>query len=133
MSFPPRARRSVVVPPGRRPPAELLSVTVVVAEDPSPETSYLDQEEFVERKAEYESGAFHLIGVRIEAEARIESTTQVLKSPGLWGIESDTEQDEIDRIVADEWDVLRAVLKTVGVPTSQLPIEFDPAWVEWRT
>ncbi|KKK92191.1 hypothetical protein LCGC14_2705370, partial [marine sediment metagenome] len=31
------------------------------------------------------------------------------------------------------WAALRAVLKTVGVATEQLPLEADRKWIEWRT
>ena len=58
---------------------------------------------------------------------------QTLRSGGLNGIESDSEQDELDEIIHEEWSRLRDVLKTVGVPTDQLPLEVDRSWVEWRT
>jgi hypothetical protein len=133
MNDPQRPRRRVVVLTGRRPPAELRAVRALVLEDPNPETSYLDQEELTDRKEEYEAGDFSFVGVRIEAEVTIDATTQVLRSPGLWGIESDADEEEIDRIIADEWEALRSVLKTVGVPTSQLPLAPEREWIEWRT
>lgn len=135
MSLPPPGaprRREVTVPP-RKPPAQLLSLRAIVAEDETPEASYLDQDGFEERLTEYRKRVFHFVGVRIEAEIKICETTQILKSPGLWGIESDIEPDELLRVVSEEWEVLRTVLKTVGVPTSEMPKDADPEWVEWRT
>lgn len=131
MSTPPRRR--VVVAPARRAPAELRAIRVIVEEDPDPDTSYLDQDDFEERRAAYKAGEFRFVGVRAEAEVVIEETDQVLSSPGLWGIESDLGEEDLDRIVSEEWAALRSVLKTVGVATDQLPLEADRAWIEWRT
>ena len=106
---------------------------VIVESDPDPDASYLEQEEFEDRLKSYKKGDFELQGVRAEAEVVIEGITQTLTSGGLSGIESDSEENFFDEIIAKEWETLRAVLKTVGVPTEQLPLDVDRAWVEWRT
>ena len=69
----------------------------------------------------------------IEAEVLIAETVQTLVSTGVGGIESDTDEEGLEQIIGDEWDSLRVVLKTVGVPTDQLPLAVDRAWIEWRT
>ena len=131
MSLPPRRR--VVAAPARRPPAELQAVRVIFEPDPEPDTSYLEQDEFRERFETYQRDEWHLIGCYAEAEVVICDVVQTLTGGGLWGIESDSEQEYLDEIVHGEWSRLRDVLKTVGVPTDQLPLEVDRAWVEWRT
>jgi hypothetical protein len=131
MSLPPRRR--VVAAPARRPPAELRAIRVIFEPDPDPDTSYLEQDEFEERLATHKKDEWNFVGCHAEAEVVIEEITQTLTSGGLWGIESDSEQEHLDEIIAGEWAALRNVLKTVGVPTSELPIEVDRAWVEWRT
>lgn len=83
--------------------------------------------------AAYQEGQFNFIGLRIEATVLIEETTQTLVSPGLWGIESDVEKSELEESLREEWDGLRRVLKAVGIPTDQLPLEYNPEWLEWRT
>jgi hypothetical protein len=128
-------RRRVVAAPARRPPAELRSVHVIFEPDPEPDTSYLfGQDELTDRRVEYERDEWHLVGCRAEAEVVIapETTVQTLRSGGLYGIESDSEQEYLDEIAVGEWSRLRDVLKTVGVPTDQLPLEVDPGWIEWR-
>jgi hypothetical protein len=138
-------RRRVVAAPARRPPAELRSVRIVFKTDSEPDTSYLfeqddqgdqsdqgDQGEFADRRAAYERGEWSLIGCCAEAEVVIEEIVQTLTSGGLYGIESDSEQEYLDEIIAGEWIALRNVLKTVGVSTDQLPLEVDPEWIEWR-
>lgn len=132
MSHPPQRRRAVSVPV-RRPPVELKSVRVFFDEDPDADVSYLEQDDFEDRLASYRRGGFHFVGVRIEAEVSVAETVQRLVSPGLAGIESDTDETELDRIIDEEWVSLRTVLKTIGVSTEQLPLAVDRAWVEWRT
>jgi hypothetical protein len=123
-------RRRVVAVPAR---VELRAIRVLVEPDPEPDASYLEQDEFEERLAAYEKGEFALVGVRAEAEVAIDGLSQTLKSGGLYGIESDLEQDELDDIATEEWTRLRTVLKTVGVATEKLPLDVQREWIEWRT
>lgn len=129
LKAPPR-RRAVEAPPRKQP--ELRAVKVVFEVDPDPDASYLEQEDFSSRKKAYRRGDFHYVGVRAEAEVLIVETTQTLTSPGTWGIESDTEDSELERLVDEEWKLLRDVLKTVGVPTAELPLAVEREWIEWR-
>lgn len=105
---------------------------VVFEPDPDPEASYLEQDEFEDRRATYEGGEWRLVGCHAEAEVLIAETRQTLRSNGLSGIESDSEQEYLDEIIHGEWSRLRDVLKTVGVPTDQLPLEVEREWIEWR-
>ena len=97
------------------------------------EDSVLAQDEFEDRLDAYRNEVFHHIGVHVEAEVSIADTVQTLTSPGIWGIESDTDEESLDQIVSEEWKSLRDVLKTVGVPTDKLPLEVQREWIEWRT
>lgn len=133
MNAPRTARRRVVEAPARRPPVELRALRAVVEADPDPDVSYLAQEDLAERQSAYERDEFGIVGVCVEADVLIEGTEQTLASPGLWGVESDLSEEELDQIVSEEWAALRNVLKAVGVPTDQLPHEADRAWIEWRT
>jgi len=125
-------RRRVVAAPAHKAPAELRSVRILITADEYPDASYLEQDEFEERLDAYERGDFSLVGVRAEAEVTIEGIAQTLKSSGLYGIESDSEQEYFDEVFDQEWSQLRSVLKTVGVPTEQLPLEVDLGWIERR-
>ena len=136
MSDSPHApRRRVVAAPARRPPAELQSIRVVVDHDPDPDTSYLEQDELEDRLAAYKRGEFDFVGVRAEADVLIEGTVQTLTSGGLWGVESDSGEEYLVGVAVEEYEQLRKVLKTVGVPTAQLPAadaETVRGWIEWR-
>lgn len=107
---------------------------MIVEEDPDPDVSYLDQDELADRRSAYLRREFSHVGVRVEADVYLEETEQGLRSPGLWGVESDLTEDELAQIVEEEWGALRSVLKAVGVSTTQLPLEVDPEWpIERRT
>jgi hypothetical protein len=83
-----------------------------------------------EPDSEHEGQAY--MRAHAEAEVIIEGVEQMLTSGGMWGIENDAEDEYLDEIIDGEWGALRTVLKTVGVPTEQLPLAVDRAWIEWR-
>lgn len=126
------ARRRVVEAPARKSPVKLESIRVVVEHDPDPDASYLEQDEFEERLAAYKNGEFTFVGVRAEADVTIEGVAQTLTSAGLWGIESDSGEEYFEEVAVEEYDSLRKVLKTVGVPTSELPQTIERRQIEWR-
>jgi hypothetical protein len=117
-----------------RSPVRLSAVRVVGDLDENPDVSYLEQPEFRGRLAEYRRGKLHFLEMHIEADVELEEGVQALvRSTGVGGIESDTTEEELDELITEDWRTLRAALKTMGVPTEQLPLEVDRAWIEWRT
>ena len=54
--------------------------------------------------------------------------TGLVGGGGLWGIESDSGEEYVREVAAEEYGDLRKILTSIGVPTSQLPTEFDPKW-----
>jgi len=135
MSDTPPPRRRVVAAPARKPPAELRVIRVLVEHDPDPDVSFLEQDEFEDRLAAYKRGEFDFVGVRAEADVVVEGVVQTLTSGGLWGVESDSGEEYVVSVAVEEYEQLRRVLKTIGVPTAQLPNADEKqvrAWVEWR-
>lgn len=128
----PHPRRRIVDAPARRLPPQLQAVRVVVEADTDPDASYLDARELSERREAFGRGEFEFLRVRAEAEVLIEGTVQTLTSPGLSSIESDLDEKDVDQVMAEEWGALRGVLKAVGVPTKQLPLEVERGWVTRR-
>jgi len=126
-------KRVVVEVARKRRSPELSSVRVLVLPDEDPDTSFLDQDEFEDRKVAYERGDFSFVGIRSEAEIVVDGITQTIVSGGLWGVESDSGDEYVKEVANDEYGDLRRILKTLGVPTSELPAEVDPTWIEWRT
>lgn len=114
----------------RRSPVELRLVRVVFEQDPDADEKYLKG--LGERLASYKDGVFDFMLVRAVAEVRIEGIDQVLTSAGAYGVESDSEDAHLEEVATEQWRALRKVLTTVGVPTSELPLEVDQTWVEWR-
>jgi hypothetical protein len=111
----------------------LRLVKIVFEQDPDASEKYLEGvEELADRLAEYKRGGFEFMCVRAVAEVRIEGIDQVLTGAGAYAIESDSEDEYLEEIATEEWKSLRNVLKAVGVPTTELPLEVDRKWVEWR-
>ncbi len=126
-----RNRVVVEVARKRRAP-ELQSVLVLVLPDEDPDTSFLDQDEFEDRKEAFARGDFSFVGVKAQAEIVVDGIVQQIVSGGLWGIESDAGDAYIKEVAGEEYTDLRQILKTLGVPTSELPVDVNPSWIEWR-
>jgi hypothetical protein len=125
-------RRVVVEAARKRRSPELSAIRVLVLPDTEPDTSFLDQDEFEDRREAFRRGDFSFVGVRAEAEIVVDGITQTIVSGGLWGIESDAGDPYILEVANEEHNDLRRILKTLGVPTSELPANVDPKQIEWR-
>jgi hypothetical protein len=86
-----------------------------IVPDLDPDPSYLDQEGWEDRRAEYMRGDFAFIGVRAVATVEILNVRQVLRSPGLWGVEDDSGDDYIAEIFEDEKATMLEMLAEMGV------------------
>lgn len=91
-----------------------------VIPDSSPDPSYLEQEGFEDRLAEYRRGEFGYVGVRASVEVQIPNRNlgyyvQRFESPGLWGIESDSGEDYFNEVFIEEEAILADMLEALGV------------------
>jgi len=125
-------RRVVVEAARKRRSPELQAIRVLVLPDEDPDTSYLDQDEFEDRRKAYRQGDFSFVGIRAEAQIVVDGIAQTIVSGGLWGVESDSGDAYILEVAGEEYNDLRRILKTLGVPTSELPAKVEPSQVEWR-
>jgi len=116
----------------KRRASELVSIKVLVLPDEEPDTSFLDQDEFGDRKEAFQRGDFSFVGIRAEAEITVDGILQTIVSGGLWGVESDAGDPYIAEVAGEEYTDLRRILKTLGVPTSELPTEVEQSQIEWR-
>ena len=118
----------------KRSAVELDSILVLVLPDDDPDTSFLDQgdPEDQDRKEAYRRGDFSFVGVRAEAKIIVDGISQTITSGGLWGVESDAGDAYILEVAGEEYVDLRRILKTLGVPTSELPTEVEQSQIEWR-
>lgn len=115
----------------RRPSQRLMSVCTrdiecVEESDPHPDLSYLDPdanpdhaEANAERLAAYRSGQWHCIAIKARATFLIglgdAAVIQTIDSPGLWGIECDSDPGYLDEIFGEETQVLRDMLAQLNV------------------
>lgn len=111
---------------------------VEVLTDSDADTSYLDQDEFAERRAAYKRGEFGYVGVRACAEVRFETDEggwiggPVVKSPGLWGIEDDSGEDYLREVGADEAGELVELLTALGFEETRARVVCHMAPTELR-
>ncbi len=125
-------RKRVVEVARKRSAPQVQTIKVVVLPDEDPDTSWMDDPENDDRREAYERGDFAFVGVRAEADVVVEGVVQHLTSGGLWGVESDSGEEYIEGVGAEEYGDLRKILTSIGVSTAQLPTEMDPSWVDWR-
>jgi hypothetical protein len=126
-------RRVVVEAPRKRAGPKLHSIRVLVLPDDDPDTSYLDQDEFEDRREAYQRGDFYFVGVRAEAEVVIDNVVQTLTSGGVWSVESDSGDEWFKEMAGEEYGQLREILTSIGVATRELPLEVKSNWIQWRT
>jgi hypothetical protein len=90
------------------------AIHIVVMPDQDPDTSYLDQKDFEDRKAAYERGDFTFVGIQARAEVVIAGVIQEIASGGLWGIESDSGEKYFREVGKEEYSGLKDILKDMG-------------------
>lgn len=95
----------------------LVSIAMQIADDDSPEASWLEQDGFEERLAAYKAGEFGFVGVRAVATVKVpyghDWIVTTIKSPGLWGIESDSAESYLQEVFATERAILLDMLQSL--------------------
>ena len=94
-------------------------IVMLTIPDSDPDPSYLEQEGWEERLAAYQHGDFGYVGVQATTELRIPSDqggwiAQTITSPGLWGIEDDSDQEYLNEVFEEERATLLDMLKALG-------------------
>lgn len=128
----PVARRA----PRRGAPLQVRRVQYIYEADPSadPEDKLFGdpayEREDQERLDAFHRGEWHLGGVYAEAELVVAGTTQVVRTPGVWGIESDSERSFFTETAKEQFDELVDILAELGVPKSR--IQQAAAEAQWE-
>lgn len=94
------------------------SIEREVLPDLDADWSWLDQIEFAdirdERKARVADGLLSMVGVRAKAEIVVNGIHETITSPGLWGIEDDSDESYFAEVYRNELDTLCDMLKELG-------------------
>lgn len=81
------------------------------------------------RCEDYDKDDWHMTGIRARAEILVPQgrhwIIQRITSGGLWGIESDSDEDYKDQVGADELTDLREMLDALNVDLSAWPADWD--------
>ena len=80
------------------------------------------------RRMEDYGNGWVMVGVWAEADIVVDGVIQKLRSGGLWGIESDSDQAYFNSVGQEEYNALKDILKEMGVK-GKLP-KFDD--LDWR-
>lgn len=54
--------------------------------------------------------SWHMVGVRAVAEVVVRGSIITVQTPGIWGIESDSDEEYFNAVALDECDYLREIL-----------------------
>jgi len=81
-------------------------------------TEYLRQD--AERIDAFNRAGWYYIGVYVECETLAAGIIQRFRTPGLWGIESDSDAPYLNGVAQDEFAILRDQLELYGVDTSNI-------------
>jgi hypothetical protein len=71
---------------------------------------------------------WYFIGIRARAEIRINGIYETIESPGLWGIDSDSDQKYFEDIGREECNTLKSMLQEIGFTALDIdnaPVKFD--------
>ena len=112
------------------------SIQTITVEDHDPDVSWLDQtdaemgigwEEHARgRKDSYNRGDWHMVGVYVVAiityGTENDEFLHTIKSPGIWGIESDSGVEYLQEIAQDELVTLCDMLREMNVDSDSLNV-----------
>jgi len=93
----------------------------VIITDDEPDTSHLDQADFADDKEAFQRGEFQFVGVRARIELKIpcrpegHSILHEVESPGLWGLQTNSDAAYFDEVFTEECATLEHMLTTLGV------------------
>lgn len=111
--------------------ARIESVYVQLVHDDDPDASWLEQSprelgsitaavENRRRLLALQRGDWYFVGARLAADVLIHHDGRTperltLTTPGVWGIESDSDVDYFREVALDDWDYLAADLAALGL------------------
>lgn len=110
--------------------AKIDKVVIKQIYDSDADTSYLDQDEFMDRQRAYENGDFFYIGICAEATILTSYNGKdwlinTVSSGGLWGIESDSDESYLESVRMEEEHELRDVLLAFGFSQDEITKALD--------
>jgi hypothetical protein len=73
-----------------------------------------------QRMENYNLGHWHMIGIIATAKIQVKDTLQIIHSGGLWGIESDSDQNYKNQIESEELTNLAEQLQELGFKREEI-------------
>lgn len=69
---------------------------------------------------EYQDGGWNMLGIRAVAEVLVNGTLHTLRSAGLWGVQSDSDESYLVEIGNEQIDELADTLKEFGFTVAEI-------------
>ena len=119
--------------------AKVTEIRVIEETDFDPDLSDLEKEaggdaeseeveEFAKKRLQaYERGDWEYIGIYIVAEVVVDHTVQLIRTPGVWGTESDSNKEYKYELVNEEYEELKGILSKLGI--RKLPPISSARWI----
>jgi hypothetical protein len=85
-----------------------------------------EREAAQERLEAFHRGLWHMVGIYAVANVDVAGQTEQFRSPGLWGIESDSGRDYFQHVGRDEYNELARDLRQMGV--TRIPAFKNAEW-----
>jgi hypothetical protein len=76
--------------------------------------------EAYKRMESINAGKICMLGIRAEAEITIQGIIQTIRSGGLWGIESDSDQQYFDQVHSEQLTELAEILQDMGFKRDEI-------------
>jgi hypothetical protein len=120
--------------------AKIERTWIEVVPDDGYDASYLYEKEpdFSDRREQYERGDFAFVGVRACAEIRFQTienshaVIETLRSPGIWSIESDSDEDYFREVGAEELSQIADMLMALHFGVGRVKNALDEAELTYR-
>jgi hypothetical protein len=109
---------------------KVVNLRIVFALDEDPDLSHLsdpsryndvspkEREKYLKQdkdRLESYGDSWNMIGTYMEADVDIDGVIQRIRTPGLWGTESDSDKKYLMSIAKEEYGQLVGILKEIGV------------------
>lgn len=109
---------------------KVSKLRIVVEADTDPDLSHLEQDyadvadeaergkyvsEDLERRAAYDRDEWHMTGIYLVADVVVRGARQKVRTPGVWGVESDCGEAYVRETADQEYHELKDILGDMGI------------------
>lgn len=98
----------------------IIEIRVQTGVDKSPDTSYLEQDEFKDRLDAYRAEEFTFIGLQAKATIALRGVIQTIFSGGVFGVESDSDAAHLKDLAKEEIVEISTILEDLRFTPAEI-------------